>query len=73
MVKTFVVRLDDVGVNTYHPLTGSAAHLPTAVVGKALVGSRLAAVRRRRVRAGSSQSSKGGKGNGGELHVEGLF
>lgn len=56
--------------NTYNPLTSSTAHLPSTVIGKAFIGRRLAAMGRRRVRAGSSQSGQGSKGDSGELHFK---
>lgn len=64
---------------TYDPLSSSAAHLPSLIIGKAGVGSGLAAVRRRRGRrrrwwwvagAGSDHSNDSGKSGDGELHDE---
>lgn len=52
-------------------MSSSAAYLPSLVIGKASVGSRLAAVRRRRVvGAGSGHGNEGGNSDGGELHDE---
>jgi hypothetical protein len=57
-------------------LTGSAAYLPSLVIGKAGVGSRLAAMRRRgRGRrlvagAGSGHGNDGSNSESGELHDE---
>lgn len=63
-------------------MTSSAAYLPSLIIGKAGVGSRLAAVRRRgrgrrRGRwlvtgAGSGHGNDGSNSEDGELHDEGV-
>lgn len=61
-------------------MASSAAYLPSLIIGKAGIGSRLAAVRRRRRRgrrlvagAGSGHGNDGSNSESGELHDERLF